>query len=57
VVRIDTPDGGLYGLGCATFNQRSAAVVAAVEQHLRPFLIGRGTLTWRSAVPAGTIEG
>ena len=41
VVRIDTSDAGLYGLGCATFNQRSAAVVAAVEQHLRPFLIGR----------------
>src|SRR6185437_3079962 len=41
VVRIDTSDDGLYGLGCATFNQRSAAVVAAVEQHLRPFLIGR----------------
>jgi mannonate dehydratase len=41
VVRIDTSDDGLYGLGCATFNQRSAAVVAAVEQHLRPILIGR----------------
>ena len=41
VVRVDTSDDGLYGLGCATFNQRSAAVVAAVEQHLRPFLIGR----------------
>jgi L-alanine-DL-glutamate epimerase-like enolase superfamily enzyme len=41
VVRIDTSEDGLYGLGCATFNQRSAAVVAAVEQHLRPFLIGR----------------
>jgi mannonate dehydratase len=41
VVRIDTSDAGLHGLGCATFNQRSAAVAAAVEQHLRPFLIGR----------------
>jgi mannonate dehydratase len=41
VVRIDTNDPGLYGLGCATFHQRFAAVVAAVEQHLAPLLIGR----------------
>ena len=34
VVRIDTNEPGLYGLGCATFHQRFAAVVAAVEQHL-----------------------
>jgi mannonate dehydratase len=41
VVRVDTSDPGLYGLGCATFHQRFAAVVAAVEQHLAPLLIGR----------------
>ena len=41
VVRIDTDDPGLYGLGCATFHQRFAAVVAAIEQHLAPLLIGR----------------
>jgi mannonate dehydratase len=41
VVRIDTNDPGVYGLGCATFHQRFAAVVATVEQHLAALLIGR----------------
>ncbi len=41
IVRIDTNDPGVYGLGCATFHQRFAAVVAAVDQHLAPLLIGR----------------
>ncbi|MBB5867594.1 mannonate dehydratase [Allocatelliglobosispora scoriae] len=41
VVRVDTNDPGLYGLGCATFTQRFHAVVAAVDQHVAPMLIGR----------------
>ncbi|MGK5677922.1 enolase C-terminal domain-like protein [Actinoplanes sp. URMC 104] len=41
VVRLDTSEPGLYGLGCATFHQRFAAVVAALETHLVPQLIGR----------------
>lgn len=41
VVRVDTTDAGLYGLGCATFTQRFAAVVAAVEQHVAPLVVGR----------------
>src|SRR4030095_6959729 len=32
---------GLYGLGCATFTQRFAAVVTTLEQHVAPLLIGR----------------
>ena len=32
---------GLYGLGCATFTQRFHAVHAAIEKHLKPFLLGR----------------
>ena len=41
VVRIDTSEPGLYGLGCATFHQRFAAVVAALETHIAPLLAGR----------------
>lgn len=41
VVHVDTSEPGLYGLGCATFTQRFHAVVAAVEQHLAPMIVGR----------------
>ncbi|MFN8418542.1 MAG: enolase C-terminal domain-like protein [Anaerolineae bacterium] len=41
VVKIITSEPGLYGLGCSTFTQRFHAVHAAIEHHLKPFLIGR----------------
>lgn len=41
VVKIITSEPGLYGLGCATFTQRFRAVHTAIQEHLRPFLIGK----------------
>ncbi len=41
VVKVLTSEPGLYGLGCATFTQRVFAVEAAIERHLKAFLIGR----------------
>jgi mannonate dehydratase len=41
VVKVITSEPDLYGLGCATFTQRFHAVVAAIEKHLKPFVMGR----------------
>jgi mannonate dehydratase len=41
VVKIETSEPGLYGLGCATFTQRHHPVASALEHHLKPFLIGK----------------
>ena len=41
IVKLITSEPGLYGVGCATFTQRFRAVYTAIEEHLKPFLIGR----------------
>ena len=41
VVRVDTSEPGLSGLGCATFTQRYAAVAATVDEHVAPLVLGR----------------
>ncbi len=41
VVKIETSTPGLHGVGCATFRQRPLTVVTAVNEYLRPFLVGK----------------
>jgi mannonate dehydratase len=41
IVKVMTSEPGLYGLGCATFTQRARVVQTAVDQYLKPFLVGK----------------
>ena len=43
VVKITTDQDGLYGYGCATFTQRADLVKPAVDQYLKPLLMGKTT--------------
>lgn len=41
IVRVDTTEPGLYGLGCATFTQRATAVISAINDYLNDFCAGK----------------
>ena len=41
VVKVETDEPELYGLGCATYTRRATVVAAAVNDYLRSFLIGK----------------
>ncbi len=41
IVKVETDQDGLYGVGCATFTQRPTLVAKAVEDYLDPLLQGQ----------------
>ena len=41
MVKVETDQPGLYGVGCATFRQRAHAVVAAIDEYLDDFCRGK----------------
>lgn len=41
ITKVETDEPGLFGLGCATFTQRPTLVADAIDDYLRPLLIGR----------------
>jgi mannonate dehydratase len=41
IVKVETTEPGLVGWGCATFTQRALVVKTAIDQYLKPFLVGR----------------
>ena len=57
IVKIETSEPDLFGLGCATFTQRHHAVYAAIEKHLKPLLLGCNPANiediWQSAMVNG----
>lgn len=41
VVKVETSEPGLYGYGCATFTQRAAAVITAIDSYMNEFCVGK----------------
>ena len=61
VVKIETSEPGLYGLGCATFTQRYLMVKVAIEDYLRDFLIGKNVANiediWQTSMVNSVVRG
>ena len=41
VVKVETSEPGLYGIGCATFSQRADVVAKLIDDYLKPLILGR----------------
>lgn len=41
IVKVETTEPGLYGLGCATFTQRAVPVISAIDSYLNDFCTGK----------------
>ena len=57
VVKVETSEPELYGVGCATFTHRYLSVVSEINNYLKPFLIGKDPLCtediWQSSMGSG----
>jgi mannonate dehydratase len=57
VVKIETSEPGLFGLGCATFTQRYLSVASVIDNYMKPFLIGKDVQRiediWQTAMVSG----
>ena len=53
IVKVLTSEPGLYGIGCATHGERPLAVATAVNEYLKPFVMGKNVEDiediWQSA--------
>jgi mannonate dehydratase len=53
IVKVETDQAGLYGVGCATFTQRAHTVASAVNDYLDPFCNGKNAANiediWQTA--------
>jgi mannonate dehydratase len=53
IVKVETSEPGLYGIGCATHRERPLAVAVALDQYMKPFVVGRNVEDiediWQSA--------
>lgn len=57
VVKLETSEPGMHGVGCATFTQRAVTVAQVLEQYIKPFVVGKSVHriedVWASAMVSG----
>ena len=57
IVKVETSEPGLFGLGCATFTQRHLPVITTVEDHIKPLLLGRNVAEIEDAYHLMSVNG